>query len=162
MRWEVNGDVGGVFAENRSWSLPRTSELQLRTARFYTGTDMTQMKRKILPARRNHITQKVKIAGRRTLYLSVDDDEPPLEVFLRIRGDDVSAETTALFDVMARLISVCLQYGCPVETVGKLLQGVKVDPAGIVTGHDSIHFCSSLPDLIGQHLLSLSQPTPKE
>jgi len=36
-----------------------------------------------LPNRRNHITQKVKIAGQRTLYLSVHDDEYPTEIFLR-------------------------------------------------------------------------------
>jgi len=30
--------------------------------------------RLVLPTRRNHTTQKVRIAGRRTLYLSVSDD----------------------------------------------------------------------------------------
>jgi hypothetical protein len=32
-----------------------------------------------LPTRRQHITQKVKIAGQRTLYTSVHDDEHPAE-----------------------------------------------------------------------------------
>ena len=36
-----------------------------------------------LPAHRHHITQKVKIAGQRTLYLSMHDDEYPTEIFLR-------------------------------------------------------------------------------
>lgn len=116
------------------------------------------MTRRTLPNRRESITQKVRIAGRRTLYLSTDGT-PPLELFLRIRGDDVSAEVTCLYDITARLISVCLQYGAPVETIGKLLQGVKVEPAGVVTGHPAIHFCSSLPDCIGQHLLSLDPST---
>jgi len=31
-------------------------------------------RRRSLPARRNHITQKVRIAGQRTLYISVHDD----------------------------------------------------------------------------------------
>lgn len=118
-----------------------------------------------LPNRRESITQKVKVGNRRTLYLSTDGI-PPSELFLRVRGTDVSAETTALYDVVARLISIALQYGAPVETVGKLLQDVKVEPSGIVTGHDRIHFCSSLPDAIGQHLLSLipdpSTPLPKK
>jgi hypothetical protein len=43
---------------------------------------------------------------------------------------------------------------------------VKVEPFGIVTGHPTMHFCSSLPDAIGQHLLGLSLDTsphtPKE
>jgi hypothetical protein len=37
-----------------------------------------------LPNRRNHITQKVRIAGQRTLYLSVHDDAQPAEIFLRV------------------------------------------------------------------------------
>jgi hypothetical protein len=36
-----------------------------------------------LPARRHHLTQKVKIAGQRTLYIIVPDDEYPTELFLR-------------------------------------------------------------------------------
>ena len=39
--------------------------------------------RLFLPTRRIHITQKVKIAGQRTLYLSVHDDEYPIEILIR-------------------------------------------------------------------------------
>ncbi|TMQ29242.1 MAG: hypothetical protein E6K65_09980 [Nitrospirae bacterium] len=65
-----------------------------------------------------------------------------------------------MYDCLARLASVALQYGTPLETVGSLLSDVKVEPFGIVTGHPTIHFCSSLPDAIGQHLLSLDQDAP--
>ena len=41
--------------------------------------------RLLLPNRRSHITQKVRIAGQRTLYLSVHDDEHPAEIFHRSR-----------------------------------------------------------------------------
>jgi hypothetical protein len=46
--------------------------------------------RLVLPNRRNHITQKVKIAAQRTLYIyiSVHDDEHPAEIFLRLKGPD--------------------------------------------------------------------------
>lgn len=113
--------------------------------------------RQILPNRRASITTKVRIGNRRTLYLSTHDARPPLELFVRVRGTDVSAETVALYDCLARLVSLALQYGAPLETVGKLLQGVHVEPGGIVTGHPTMHFCSSVPDAIGQHLLSLAQ-----
>ena len=69
--------------------------------------------RRSLPARRNHITQKVRIAGQRTLYLSVHDDEHPAEIFLRIKGSDCSSELVGLYDVLARLMSIALQYGAP-------------------------------------------------
>lgn len=112
--------------------------------------------RQILPNRRESVTHKIRVGNQRTVYLSTDA-VPPLELFVRVRGQDCTAETVALYDCLARLVSVALQYGAPVETVGKLLRGVQVEPAGIVTGHPSMHFCSSLPDAIGQHLLSVAR-----
>src|SRR6267143_3609883 len=64
-----------------------------------------------LPNRRNHITQKVRIGGQRTLYISVHDDAQPAEVFLRVKGADCSSELIGLYDVIARLMSLALQYG---------------------------------------------------
>jgi hypothetical protein len=90
----------------------------------------------------------------------VHDDAHPAEIFLRVKGPDCSSELIGLYDVVARLTSLALQYGCPVQTVGAMLQGVKVEPAGLVTGHPTMHFCSSLPDAIGQHLLSLCPDAP--
>lgn len=122
--------------------------------------------RQLLPTRRESVTQKIRVGNCRTLYLSTQAATPPLELFLRVRGIDCTAETVALYDVLARLASLPLQYGCPVQTVGAMLQGVTVEPAGLVTGHPTMHFCRSLPDAIGQHLLSLcpdvSPPNPTE
>src|ERR1700704_4988320 len=109
--------------------------------------------RRALPSRRNHLTQKVKVAGQRTLYLSVHDDQHPAEVFLRVKGPDCSSELIGLYDVMARLISVALQYGAPLEQIGDLLAGAQFAPCGPVSGHDHLKSCTSLPDLIGRHLL---------
>jgi hypothetical protein len=41
----------------------------------------------------------------------------------------------------------------PLEKVGDLLVGAKFEPCGPVSGHDRLKHCSSLPDLIGRHLL---------
>ena len=49
--------------------------------------------------------------------------------------------------------SIALQYGAPIEKLGDLLTGAKFEPAGPVSGHDRIRHCTSLPDLIGRHLL---------
>ena len=66
-----------------------------------------------LSIRRNHTTQKVRIAGQRTLYISVHDDDQPAEVLLRMKGFDTPRILIGLYDVMARLMSVALQYGAP-------------------------------------------------
>jgi len=41
----------------------------------------------------------------------------------------------------------------PLEKVGDLLAGAKFAPCGPVSGHDRLKSCTSLPDLIGRHLL---------
>lgn len=105
-----------------------------------------------LPNRRTHITQKVRIAGQRTLYISVHDDDHPAEIFLRLKGSDCSSELIGLYDVIARLMSLGLQYA-PLEKIGDLLAGAKFAPCGPMSGHDRLKQCPSLPDLIGRHLL---------
>jgi hypothetical protein len=90
--------------------------------------------RRSLPSRRNHNTQKVKVADQRTLYISVHDDEHPTEIFLRLKGPDCSSELIGLYDVVARLMSLALQYCAPLEKVGELLAGAKFSPCGIMTG----------------------------
>lgn len=109
--------------------------------------------RRSLPAVRQNVTQKVRIAGQRTLYISVHDHPQPAEVFLRVKGLDCSSELIGLYDVIARRMSLSLQYGAPLEKVGNLLAGAKFAPCGPVSGHDRIKHCTSLPDLIGRHLL---------
>jgi len=108
---------------------------------------------RLLPTRQDHITQKVKIAGHRTLYLSVHDDARPTEICLRLKGSACSSELLGLYDIIARLMSLALQYGAPLEKVGDLLADAKFEPCGPVSGHDRLKHCSSLPDLIGRHLL---------
>jgi hypothetical protein len=112
-----------------------------------------QSPRRALPPRRNHITQKVRIADLRTLYIAVHDDEHPAEIYLRVKGPDCTSELIGLYDVVARLMSIALQYGAPLEKIGELLAGAKFAPCGPIVGHDYIKYCTSLPDLIGRHLL---------
>ena len=110
------------------------------------------MTRHELPARRNLVTQKCRV-GRRTIYLQVHDDPSPAEFFIRIKGEGCTAEVVSLYDVLARLASLSIQCGAPLEKVADMLRGVKFEPCGPVTGHSRIKFCESLPDLIGRHLL---------
>ena len=110
-------------------------------------------KRRDLPARREQVTQKVRIGGQRTLYVSVHNDPHPAEIFLRIKGKDCTSEIINLFDVLARVSSKALQYGMPLEELGELLYQTKCEPAGAVELHPRIRMCTSLTDYIGRHLL---------
>ena len=106
-----------------------------------------------MPNRRNHMTQKVKVGGQRTLYISVHEDAQPAELFVRIKGEGCTSEVIALYDVIARLASLALQYGAPLEKVAGMLHNTQFAPGGPVTGHPRIKHCTSVPDLIGRHLL---------
>lgn len=109
--------------------------------------------RRAIENRRNHVTQKLRVSGQRTLYVSVHEDDQPAEIFLRVKGNGCKSETIALYDVIARLLSLALQYGAPLEKAAEMLYQTKFEPAGPLTGHDRIKHCSSLPDLIGRYLL---------
>ncbi len=112
------------------------------------------MNRTPLPSRRGHITHKVSIGGRqRTLYLSVDEDAQPHEIFLRIKGQGCTAELVSLYDTLAKLMSLALQYDVPLSKIGEMLIGTKCAPSGPVGGHARIKFCNSQQDFIGRHLL---------
>lgn len=110
------------------------------------------MPRKTLPSRRNHITQRVKIGGKRTLYLSVDNETDPSEIFIRIRGE-TGSEKVACYDVIARLISLAIQEGVALESIAERLLATKMEPAGPVEGDEYVKFCDGSLDFIGRHLL---------
>lgn len=110
------------------------------------------MPRKQLPARRNHITQRVKIGGKRTLYLSVDNEETPSEIFIRIRGE-TGVEKVTCYDVIARLISLAMQEGVALEAIAERLLATRMEPAGPVEGDERIKMCDGTLDYIGRHLL---------
>jgi hypothetical protein len=67
--------------------------------------------RRSLPARRNHITQKVNVAGQGTL-----------------------SELIGLYNVIARVMSLALQYGASLEKLGDLHAGATFAPcSGTIT-----------------------------
>lgn len=114
------------------------------------------MTRKRPPERRNIVRQKAVVTfekGKRTIYLDVHDAKEPLELFVQVKGAQLDDEKVALYNCLARAYSMALQYGAPLETIGKQLLGVKGEPAGPVSGDDRIKNCQSVMDYIGRHLL---------
>ena len=106
-----------------------------------------------LPPRRNHIIQEVKIAGLNRLYLSVHNDKHPAGIFLRVKGLDCSSELIGLYDGIARLMSLALQYDATLEKGSDPLTGVEFESYGPIGGHDCLMRGASRPDLAGRHLL---------
>jgi hypothetical protein len=91
------------------WSRPMSNKDLQRVTECVSDIGQAPSRRS-LPARRHHVTQKVRIAGQRTLYIGVHDDEHPAEIFLRLKGSDCSSELIGLYDLIACLLSVALQH----------------------------------------------------
>lgn len=110
--------------------------------------------RRKLPPRREHVTTKLRVLGPqpRTVYVTLHDDPEPAEVFIRVRGANLPDEVLALYDVLARMVSLALQSGAPLAKVAAMLEGVQASPAGPVQGDGRLRFCRSVPDLIGRSL----------
>ena len=58
-----------------------------------------------LLARRHHITQKVCIAGQRTLHLCKHKNPSPAEIVLRVKDTDCTQETIALYNTVVQSVS---------------------------------------------------------
>lgn len=127
------------------------SDKDLQRVTEYVSDIGQAASRRSLPPRRNHITQKVRIANLRTLYIAIYNDARSAEIFLRLKGSDCFPELIGLYDVVARLMSLALQYGAPLETIGDLLAGAQFAPCGPVSGHDRLKHFTSLPDLVVEY-----------
>ena len=91
----------------------------------------------------SHIAQKINI----TSLLSA-------EFYCQPKGSECSSEMIGLYTVIARLMSLSLQYGASLEKVGDRLAGAQFVPWSPVIGHDRTKYCSSFPDPHGRHLLT--------
>jgi len=113
------------------------------------------MAREHLPARRNSLTQKFKIAfpderGKHaTLYITVGFKDPeykqPGEI--KIVLSNTGSNERAYMDSLSYALSIGLQYGIPLAEFVEQFVGIKFTPFGPVTGYKYIKFCASPLDL---------------
>jgi len=106
--------------------------------------------RKPLPKERQSITRKVKISGHK-MFLTVGlyPDGKPGELFITMSQQGSFASGMA--DSFARMVSIGLQYGVPVDMIIRQLRHMRFAPMGY-TGDSDITFASSISDYIAQWL----------
>lgn len=106
--------------------------------------------RRLLPKERQSITRKVKIAGHKVFVtVGLYPDGKPGELFITMSQQGSFASGMA--DSFARMVSIGLQYGVPIDTIIKQLRHMKFAPMGF-TGDSDITFASSISDFIAQWL----------
>lgn len=104
--------------------------------------------RKRMPKERMSITRKVNFGGHK-LFLTVGlyKDGKPGELFITMSQQGSFAAGMA--DSFAKMVSIGLQYGVPVETIISQLKHMRFQPMGF-TGDSDITNCSSISDFIAQ------------
>lgn len=107
--------------------------------------------RKLLPPRRRCVTSKVKIEGH-TFYLTCGEYEDGSLGEIFIDAAKQGTFTNGILDTLARVSSIALQYGTPVEAVCEAMQGLNFPPKGNVQGTETVDEVSSVVDWIACEL----------
>lgn len=104
-----------------------------------------------LPDERPSITHKFSI-GNHEGYLTVGlypDSKKPGETFITIAKE--GSTISGLFDVIATLVSMCLQSGIPLKTLVRKFKDLRFEPSGI-TSNSEIPFAKSFIDYIFKYI----------
>jgi ribonucleoside-diphosphate reductase alpha chain len=107
---------------------------------------LKEPRRHRLPATRPSITHKFDIAGHEG-YLNVGlyEDGRPGELFITMAKE--GSTVGGMMDAFATAISLCLQYGVPLEALVKKFTHQRFEPSGMTTNSD-IPFAKSIIDYI--------------
>jgi ribonucleoside-diphosphate reductase alpha chain len=111
---------------------------------------VTEPYRRKLPDTRASITHKFSIAGSEG-YITIGkfEDGQPGEVFIQMAK--AGSTINGLMDTVGTLVSLCLQYGVPLETLVKKFSHVRFEPEGM-TKNPHIPFAKSVIDYVAREL----------
>ena len=107
--------------------------------------------RRRLPDRRKGYIQKAAVGGHKVyLHTGEYDDGELGEVFIDMHKE--GAAFRSLMNNFAIAISIGLQYGVPLEEFVDAFVFTRFEPAGVVTGNDSVRSATSILDYIFREL----------
>jgi ribonucleoside-diphosphate reductase alpha chain len=107
--------------------------------------------RKRMPDRRGGYTQGATVGGTKLYVRTGEYDDGSLgEIFLDLHKE--GAGLRAVLNCFAIAVSMCLQYGVPLDVLCEQFMFQKFEPAGMVTGNSHIKTAQSLIDYIFREL----------
>ncbi len=111
---------------------------------------VTEPYRRKLPDTRDALTHKFSIAGSEG-YITIGkyEDGSPGEVFIQMAK--AGSTINGLMDTVGTLVSLCLQYGVPLETLVKKFSHIRFEPEGM-TKNPHIPFAKSVIDYLARQL----------
>jgi ribonucleoside-diphosphate reductase alpha chain len=109
---------------------------------------VTEPYRRRLPDTRRALTHKFTLGGAEG-YITVGqfDDGSPGEVFLQM--SKAGSTINGLMDTIGTLLSLCLQYGVPLETLVKKFSHIRFEPEGLTANRD-IPMAKSVMDYLSR------------
>ena len=129
----------------------RRAEPPIITERIVEKIVERQRARRKLPERRKGYIQKATIGGHKVyLHTGEYDDGELGEIFLDMHKE--GAAFRSLMNNFAISISIGLQYGVPLDEFVEAFVYTRFEPAGTVTGNDSIRSATSILDYIFREL----------
>ncbi len=123
----------------------------LNTSAEKVAEKISKSDRTKLPNDRDSKTHKFSIAGHEGYLVTglYPETKKPGETFIVIAKE--GSTVSGLFDVIATLTSICLQFGVPLETLVRKFKDMRFEPSGI-TSNPNIRFAKSFIDYIFRYL----------
>jgi ribonucleoside-diphosphate reductase alpha chain len=113
--------------------------------------EITKRDREKLPHRRKGYTQKATVGGHKVYLRTGEYDDGRIgEIFIDMHKE--GAAFRSLMNNFAIAISIGLQYGVPLDEYVEAFTFTRFEPAGMVTGNDSIKNATSILDYVFREL----------
>lgn len=151
--WKYALKAVAIYRDGSKHSQPLTSKEDDKKEGKHTEKEVVveyKPVRRRLPKERMSITRKVTIGGHK-IYFTVGlyKDGNPGEIFVAMNQQGSFAAGMA--DSFAKMASIGLQYGVPIETIIRQLKHTRFSPMGF-TGDSDIPNVSSVADLLARWL----------
>ncbi|PXA04088.1 vitamin B12-dependent ribonucleotide reductase [Coraliomargarita sinensis] len=139
-----------IYRDGSKRSAPVKTQKEKEEAQKPEVQVVTEPYRRKLPDTRESLTHKFSIGGSEG-YITIGkyDDGQPGEVFIQM--SKAGSTINGLMDCVGTLVSLCLQYGVPLETLVKKFSHVRFEPEGM-TKNPHIPFAKSVIDYVARQL----------
>jgi len=144
--WKLGLKAVAIYRDGSKRTQPVNLKRKEPAAAAEAAETVPAPRRHHLPATRPSIAHKFDVAGHEGyLHVGLYDDGSPGEMFITMakEGSIIGGMT----DAFATAISLCLQYGVPLEALVRKFSHQRFEPSGM-TGNPDIPFAKSIIDYI--------------
>ena len=148
--WQMGVKGVAIYRDGSKRSAPISTQKKKEQEQPQAVQMVTEPYRRELPDTRTSLTHKFSIGGTKG-YVTVGqfDDGQPGEVFIQLA--QAGSTVNRLMDTVGTLLSLCVQYGVPLDTLVKKFTHVRFEPEGLTRNPD-IPMAKSVIDYIARWL----------